>query len=122
MEYPDIVQEKLDEFIDYIDDDSDELSHIADATLKLIYGAIMWDPDGVLEVGEALLDTSTDSLALMEAMLEAVKKIEGDIEEHPNHGSPVETKSKIIELNNKIEQLKAEGKQSTIFTEYEKKR
>ena len=96
------------------------LAHINEGSLRGLYAAILWDPEGVLDVGAALLETTVDRLAVLQAMSQAALGLAADEDEHrPKAGLSavwMETKKK---LDRDIAALRSKGEKSDIFARWE---
>jgi hypothetical protein len=120
------LQAKLDEWASYGLEDSPELAHITDRRLKLLYAAILWDPEdpeGVLAMGELLLPRASDELAILEAMRCAARALVEDVAEHgPTHGDARQFAAQLKKISGRIKKAEARGSASQVFAVWEKRR
>ncbi|MEQ1879054.1 MAG: hypothetical protein ABL958_20610 [Bdellovibrionia bacterium] len=114
------IREKFEEWDEYGESDGAELKHITDNSLKMLYAAIMWDPEGVIQVGEHLLKNTKDPIAVLEAIQHAVGTIvEEGAEEHPDMDMKT-VKAKAVDIKKKIQELQKAGKKSDVFATWKK--
>lgn len=104
-------------------------THILDQKIKKIYARIAYDDYDAYLRGKDILKTTTDTLAVLEAMNESLENIISDLDEHGKVNESLygdlnqayfKKEKKKIELQ--ITKMKESGKTSTIFADYIKKR
>lgn len=108
-------KDKMEEWQSYLEGDEEELEHIEKPGLKHLYGALLYDPEGVILIGNYILPKSSDPLAVLYAMrTAAIGIVDAD-------GEDSSCAEELNIINEKINDLIKEGKTSSIYEIWKEK-
>lgn len=108
-------KDKIEEWQSYLEGDEEELEHIEKPGLRYLYGALLYDPEGVILIGNYILPKSSDPLTVLYAMRTAATGIVDTDGEDSHYADELKV------INEKITAFVKEGKTSSIYEIWKEK-